>query len=144
MLESDATKSAAKGVNYQTQAKIKHEQYRDIHTQKTYTYFETMHKIWAQACQLQTVRTIKNCLSKFENERYYLDACTTLAYGHPDIPKKSVEIKPSVAKKRKRCALPGDVDEEMDLTWKRRKPGETVFGECSRDESSSTSTGFIL
>ena len=149
LLNSDSRKSTAKGVNFHTQAKIRHEEYRDIHNQKTHTHFETIHNIRARACQLQTVRTVKNCLSKFETKRYYLDAVSTLGYGHPDIPKQTLEPKPTISKKRKRNARENDDDDDvvnLDLTWKRRKPGEAIFGEYSkvREISTSNSSGYIL
>ena len=149
LLHSDSTKSTAKGVPHRIQAKLRHDQYRDIHNQKCHTHFETIYNIQAQACQLLIRRTVKNCLSKFETKRYYINACTSPAYGHPDIPKQTA--KPVVSKKRKRSILEeyddnNDIFSRLDLTWKICKPGEVMFGEFTNTSEASTpnSSGFIL
>lgn len=78
-------------INDRTQAKLPHDQYRDIHNPMYDSHFETIYNIRTQACQLQTVCTLKKCLSKFETKRHYVDACTALGYGYPIFLKQTNE-----------------------------------------------------
>ena len=63
--------------------------------------------------------------------------------------KQILEPKPTISKKRKRNARENDDDADdvnLDLTWKRRKPGEAIFGEYNKvwEISTSNSSGYIL
>ena len=68
----------------------------------------------------------KRCLSKIDDKRYYVNHNKTLAYGHPDIPKKIT--KPPIHK-RKRESLTTLSENELDLTKRKRAKGEIMFNQ---------------
>jgi hypothetical protein len=128
LLNSMFVKRAAKGVNKNVQQNLTHDLYKKIHAQTISEHSEMVCNITANKCKLYTTKTRKKCLSKVETKRYYLDGEHSLGYGHPDIEQDDAQAVSPIRKNKRSRIYNGDLDVMLDLTAKRRKPGEAVFG----------------
>ena len=127
LMADDEQKLAAKGVNKHLQKNLLHETYRAIHEQRVKSHVETIYNIASKNCRLFTTRMSKNCLSKLETKRFYIDSDKTLGYGHPDI--ISSETVTKVRGKRPRNYDGPEQEKDFDFNFKRRQPGEKAFRE---------------
>jgi hypothetical protein len=128
LLNSMETKRAAKGVNRTVQKNLTHELYKKIHSQTITAHSETVCNITSNKCKLHTTKTRKKCLGKVETKRYYLDGERSLGYGHPDIKVKAVKPPTSVRNNKRPRQFDDNSEAVLDITNKRRRPGEIVFG----------------
>jgi hypothetical protein len=87
LLNNSEIKLAAKGVHINSSHLLKHKYYKDIHMQDRYSYRMDIINIRSKKLTLFTTRENRNCLSKLDTKRYYLNPSSTLAYGHPYIEK---------------------------------------------------------
>jgi hypothetical protein len=138
LLNSDTVKSTAKGVKQNIQENLTHKLYKQIYMEEVFHHVETIYNITSHHCQLQTTVMNKNCLSRLETKRYHVNGDCTLGYGHPDIVQQNnviaevgvnngepVTIQHRPAKRPNNMEV---VDMPLDLTCKRRRPGELIYG----------------
>ena len=92
-LSDGSLKTACKGINRTVAGEIPFQTFLDVHNSIQYQHLTRNASIVSRKNQLSTVISKKRAFCKVDRKRYYLDAETSVAYGHPDIPKRSVKRK---------------------------------------------------
>ena len=126
LLNSANVKTSAKGVQSSEKHKLRHTVFDQIH-EGAITSVETVScNIISRQNKLFTMQGVKKSLRKIDKKRHWVDANTSVAFGHPSIKRldQEVQIPENVNKNNRNKRKTPSLDESfpIDLNFiKRRK-----------------------